>query len=503
MVVVDPEEENRPRAASEVEPNDERRQAQPLTEGHPVEGRLAAGVKPDVDWFRAAVASAGQVLSMTVSGIPGVDLSLEGFDDHGKRLVRVNNSKEGGGETLVNLGVDPGTYLFRVRAVKGAAAAADAAGYRVVYTLRAREEGEEVEPNWKAALATPLSMDQEATGYLGWQTDTDWYRVELKDVVAGGRLRLEFDGVDGVRAALSIRGADGSMIQERWSRRSEAVVLPNLAPPQGTSFVVVRCMYDFNVETRYSLRVLTVVPTGAVELEPNDTPRQATPLAVDGHIAMAGIVADTTDRDLYAIRVARAQPVRVEAVPPLNVDLALALVVDDKTVWEVDQGKAREKEVLPVVWIRPPFGLIQVRSPRQVGDSSVSAVTPYHIRVQPLGDGAWEQEPNNEPGSATPLAPGPNPTRGFLHPQEDVDYYRLAPATGRVLVVAQPSAAQQLKLELLLPQGGVAASAAGSTPGAQVRLEGSAGVEYVLRVTGSASADQAYTLSYPITGENP
>ena len=502
VVVVDPEEASRPKPVAEEEPNNQRPQAQALVEGTAVEGALGGGSgKPDVDWYRLQVTSE-QVLTVTLSGVPDADLSLEAFDDQERRLVRVNNSREGGGEVLVNLGVRSATYHFRVKAVKGKTGTGR---YRIGYALRQREEGEEVEPNWKAALATALTLDEEATGYLGWQTDTDWYRVELKEVPDGARLRVEFDGLDHVRAGVSIHGPDGRVIQERWSQRSESVVLPNLAipAPGGQVFVVVRCRQDVNVETRYSLRLLTEVPSGPTEVEPNDLPKQATVLEADGRTAIAGKLAEAADRDLYAIRVTKAQAVRVEVVPPLGVDVALAQVDGEgKTVWEVDEGKPREREILPAVWIQPPAGLVQVRAPRR---DAVSAVTPYHIKALALGDGPWEREPNDGPQSATSWGGMQRSIQGFLHPDRDVDYYRMAPVKGLV-VTAKPASGQQLKLELLLPQGGSVSSASSSAPGAEVKVEarGTRPLEYVLRVTGQSTAsERGYTLTHEVIGEDP
>lgn len=452
VVVVDPDEIGRPKPTAEVEPNNSRKQAQDLSEERSLEGALSGPA--DADWYRIQVAAEGEILRATLSGASDLDLVLEAFDEAGKRLVRVNNSQQGGGEVLVNLATRPGTFFLKVGEAKGRSGVGR---YRIGYVLREREEGEEVEPNWKAELATPLRIDEDAVGYLGWHTDTDWYQVELTEAPQGSRLRVELDGVDTVRPGLSVRLPDSSVVQERWGRAGDGVILPNLGVPEPRPshlFVVVRCRYDANVESRYSLRVVTEVPSGPTEVEPNDKPAAATPLAADGRTAMAGLLADTSDLDLFSVKVSRPQVLRVEVVPPLGVDVSLALAGNDgEVVWEVDNGGAREREILPTVWVNPPRGLFRVRAPKR-GD--VSAVSSYHLRAQPVAGVGWEREPNGTPDTATPLG---GEIRGHVHPKRDVDYYRLqaSPAQQGTLVVEAPPRIA-LKVELLHPQGGVAAS---------------------------------------------
>ena len=505
VVVVDPDEVNRPKPLEEKEPNDRRREAQDLPSDRQVEGQLEKreSRRGDVDWYRFRCDVAGQVATVELTGIPDGDLVLEAFDERGKRLVQVNNTRDGGGETLVNLAAEAGsTFLVRVRARKGKVGNGR---YRISYSLRPRDEGEEIEPNWKAPLASTLAVDAEATGYLGWHTDTDWFRLELGEVPQGARLRVEFDGVDNVRAGLSLRGKNGEVLQERWGSRGEPVVLHNLRIPGPEVFVVVRCRYEFNVESRYTLRALPVVPSGPTEVEPNDTPKTATSLSPDPRVAMAGLMADTSDRDLFHVAVVRPRLLRVEVVPPHGVDLALALLdPDGNKRREVDVGQAREREILPAVWVRPPGALFQVRAARA---GQVSATAPYHVKASFVtGEGVWEREPNDSPGEATAWGGAQPEMKGFLHPPEDVDFYRLAAQDGLVLR-AKPPSDTRLRLDLLLPQGGSVASGSSPAPGGEVNVElGSRPASptgYVLRVTrvsdtkGEKTANakvEAYTL---------
>jgi hypothetical protein len=488
VVVVDPDELNRPEPVREREPNDDRSAAQEIPPEQPVEGSLRESGR-DVDWYRVKVIQEGKILRISLTGVSDLDLTLEAFSEEGKRLVKVNNTREGGGEVLVNLTVEAATYYFRVKDARSKGSAKGR--YHVRYELREREDGEEAEPNWKRELATPLALDAEAVGYLGWHTDDDWYRVELGHLSTATRVRLEFDGVDNVRAGIEVRDEKGALIQQRWGRLGQSIVLPNLAIQGSTSiYVVVRCRYDFNVESRYSLRVLSSVPSRATEAEPNDKPATAdllTPGAV-----VAAVMPCSRDRDLYRLRVTRPTVVSVEVVPPMGLDVALALVDDQGAViWEVNEDGARHAERLPAVWIQPPAGLFRVRAPDR---EKVDDVSPYHIKVVERGDTAWEREPNDKPTEATNWVQGENGIKGFLHPKQDVDIFKVtAGVSGHLHLTSSGVDKVRLKLELLdLTGATVLATASAVSVGAAVTLEAdTAAGTYLLRVSATAGNPHA------------
>lgn len=488
VVVVDPDELGRPDPVQEREPNDDRSTAQELPAEQPVEGSLR-GSGRDVDWYRVKIPEEGRVLRISLTGVSDLDLTLEAFSEAGKRLVKVNNTRGGGGEVLVNLTVEPATYYFRVKEAKGKGSAKGR--YHVHYELREREDGEEAEPNWKSELATPLALDAEAVGYLGWHTDNDWYRVELGHLSAGTRIRLEFDGVDNVRAGIEVRDEKSALIQQRWGRLGQGIVLPNLAIKDSRSiYVVVRCRYDFNVESRYSLRVLSSVPSRATEAEPNDKPATADLLTAG--TVVAAVMPDSQDHDLYRIKVSRPTVVSVEAVPPMGLDVALALVDDQGAViWEVNEDGARHTERLPAVWIHPPAGLFRVRAPDR---AKVDDVSPYHIKVVERGGTAWEREPNNKPPEATSWIQAENRIRGFLHPKEDVDIFKVTTgASGHLNLTFSGVDKVKPKLELLdLAGASVLTSASAVTVGAPVTLDAQTGAgTYLLRVSATAGNPHA------------
>ncbi len=494
VVVVDPEEADAPPATAETEPNDSRKLAQPLKAGEWIEAAMS---EKNTDWFRLnfTESESPQVAQVRVRGVTGLNLRLEAFNAEGKRLVKVDNAGEGGGEVLVNLSVEPGIGFLRVSEVKGLGTTLP---YRIGYSLRAREEGEEVEPNWKAAMATPLVLDQEAVGYLGWRTDNDWYQVDVSGISPSARLRVELDGVDGVRANLSVRTAGGKILAERWTRKGDGAVLANLTPPLAAEplLVVVRCRDDTNVESRYYLRVISAVPAGPTEREPNDAPAEATPLS--GPEPVAGLLLDRRDRDLYLLQTQETRWVKVTARPPMGVDLELALLDSaGKATWTVNAAKVRLPEVMPALMVSPPGAVVQVRA---VSLDMVSGQAPYVISVRTLSGGGMEAEPNDTPALAgDALSPARWPIRGYLHPGADQDHFRIQAASSRLRLVARAPDAAGLKLILQEVAGEELASVT-ADKGEEATLEADVteGEAYLLQVldpAGKGQPDRPYTIS--------
>ena len=497
VVVVDPDEAKIPPADAEKEPNDSRKSAQLMARDKWIEGALRSSPDQarDQDWYRIKISQGSSILRATLTGVPGLDLVLEAFNAGGKRLVSVNNNAAGGGEVLVNLAVlDEDVYL-RVSRTKGASSSRGR--YRITYRLRDREEGEELEPNWKSAMATPLVMDEDAVGYLGWNRDNDWFVVKVpEDLSADSRIRVEYDGLDNVRANLSLRDGRGKVVQARWSPLGGGVTLANLVLPAGAKIlhVVVRCHTTANPESRYYLRVLASVPPGPTEREPNHKPELATPLSPGTPVA--GLLADNLDHDLYVVKVTEPTMIRAEATVPLDLDVALAVMTaEGKVLWEANDGKRREPEVIPAFPVQPPAAYLRVRAPRR---GAVSAVSPYRLKAKLVSESGLEREPNDKRTAANNW-PGPQSVlRGYMHPTKDVDYFRLVASGEQLKLVAQPPSGMALKVELLDASGTMVASSKQDAAFGKVQLNSPVKPDdvYYLRISapGTTNPDREYQL---------
>ncbi len=502
VVVIDPEEVGRAKPIKAKEPDDTLEQANELAAGTRMQGAIgpSGSSTEDHDWYRIKVEGELKILRVTLSGVSGLDLRLEAFSARGKRLMRVDNGKLGEGEILVNLSAEEGTYYLLVTESKGRTAASP---YLLSYELRPLAEGEEREPNWKEALANEIPLNSEISGYLGWHTDTDWFKLALGAYNPYERIVVEYDGLDDVRAQLLIRDSEGKVLQQRWGALGAGITLSNLAPPRGQPhiYVVLRCRRQFNVESSYSLRVHSVIPTRPTEAEPNDTSLQSTGLVPGNPIF--GTLMDGKDRDIYAIKARRPTLVRIKVIPSLKLDVALALLGDDGAPTTIiDEGGVRAVEHLPTLWLRPPQALIQVWAPNNKGSS---AAADYRLDVEVLADDGWEHEPNDLPqGASTWLLDQPA-IKGHIHPKADVDHFRIRSASGAMQLSVSSPPGCLVEVELLDASGASLGSPQTPNPGGELQLFlPPLHMEYILRVKGhTACADSASPYRIVRRGEEP
>ena len=477
VVVVDPRKASPPPSlppvalVDESEPDDDQQHAQPIESQKGIRGTISAP-KPgrgkqlvgDVDWYTwvepggAASPDGGaggelHEARIELTGVPGVDLSLEALDGDGKRLVVASEGAVGEGEIIPSLVLEAGrSYYLRVRALNPVEGAAP---YQLVVRSQPLQPGSEREPNDDAAHATPLPSISDATGSYGRRRDEDWLRLPPSPI-PGGTLRAELSPVDGVAPLLRIVTADATnpkvapvVLAEAKGSKGDELRMRN-APLPANGFVVVKAQEGKNLDVKWTLKLYAEPPLDGAEREPNDTVAQANALAFQGQAEVSGFLWPG-DADVY--RVTGVQPdalVTVTLDPLERVDLRLErLAPDGKSLVKADDGGAGKGERLPP-W---PGGDVILRVSGKPRDTAFDQ--PYHLVVsaQP-GDRDIEREPNNTRESATAWLAGPltegrgaegavsvaPSMRGWLAPKGDEDWYRIQVPSGKskVTVVASP-----------------------------------------------------------------
>jgi serine/threonine protein kinase len=112
-----------PALTEELEPNDDPPVATPLAFGADIKGYIGRRQRretSDRDVFVVTghgAGSPGAKISARVSGVPGLDLVLEGYDREGRSLFKVNDAGEGAGESFAALSVDVDPLYVVVREV--------------------------------------------------------------------------------------------------------------------------------------------------------------------------------------------------------------------------------------------------------------------------------------------------------------------------------------------------------------------------------------------------
>ena len=344
--------------ADEIEPNDDVDVATRLVLGGTVHARIDP--ESDVDFFRIDVASDG-ALAVEVSAVDDADLSLELRDASGTLLARSDRGAAHTKEGVPNLGVTAGRYVAIVRGKRTGGKSKAAAptlplGYEITAHIAQPAEAApntEREPDDDRGTANDLIIGDSAVGYIGWSGDADVWKLSVEALSANNAIDVEIAAVEGIAFTLEVSDGLGRPLVVRKAPRGAGLVLRGLVPsvpPRASPYhyLTLRATPS-NPETAYSLRVSAKNPDPDSEIEPNDTPETAMPIASDRAVVTGHW--SPGDVDCYAIAAdPRPRTLDVVIATPREADFAAELVVDGKVIGKSDvKGKgAVEKLTGPV-----------------------------------------------------------------------------------------------------------------------------------------------------------
>lgn len=410
--------EAKPDALTEQEPNERPEQALTIKRDAIVTAALSADPsRADEDWYRLEAGSSARLAEVTVSGIPGTDVTLEVYDGDRYRLSHINSEGEGKPERHPNLYVERDRWVRVVPARKGSGGA-----YTLTVTYRAPNDGEEREPNDRAVDAHVLPLGQTVTAYLGHAGDEDWYRIELPEPEPSvapepaAPPAQESPAPEG--AAPTPSPAPEGFAEESSLRQEEATPTEGEPPLPGND--------DTGAAQVVAQAIELALDAGAQPAEPAPPPVEPEPPAKALKIELSALegvrpeleVLSEAEAQLFGTRGKEGEALSLRNVGVRGKDRVVYVVV--KSGWTGTGKNARR---------------------------TFNASTPYTLTVSLEEAGAnAELEPNDEWARATPLY-GAGFKEGFLSPQDDVDYYELK-TTEPVLVRAELSGVERLDLVL-------------------------------------------------------
>ena len=242
---------------AEVEPNDSAENATLIVAGKTLRGTLELhDGQADVDHFKVASPYPRGILRVEVTGVPGVDLVLEVFQQGSRqRLVRADNGRVGSGEVVPNVGVGVGDYLIVVRQPREQKASSNVP-YQLTVTVRPADEGEEREPNDTRAEAKDRAVGKDLRGYLGHKGDIDWFKFLLPPRAKAQALRVALTVPPGLDYdSVEVFDENEALLKKLESAKGENVVIEGLRvePAQKFVYVVLRAGRKFNAKKRYVL----------------------------------------------------------------------------------------------------------------------------------------------------------------------------------------------------------------------------------------------------------
>jgi len=384
-------------STDEIEPNDGEDVATPFALGGVARG--AIDPESDADFYRLDVDKTG-VLQVTVSGVEGVDLSLELLDATGTSLGKSDRGGVRVREGIPNAGVTPGRYTLVVRQVpkkkprpvkppkgkKGAPApapepvAAAAPVYEVAAQLVTPPAGAERETDDDRGTANDLIVADNATGYIGWSGDRDVWKLSVETLSDKNALDIAVSAVEGVALEMEIADGIGASLASRKAPRGQALTLKSMLPvvAEGAPpFYYVTIKGDrSNPETAYTVHATASVLGPDPELEPNDNPDRPQRIAADRTVVHASWTPG--DVDCFALAASDAErTVDFTVDTPGDIDLALEVLVDGKSVATANKGgKGTPEKVTALV---PAAGtlVLRVRNP----DANATTEATYDVTV--------------------------------------------------------------------------------------------------------------------------
>ncbi len=368
----------------EVEPND--RQPNVIDFGQEIAGTFEHR-DTDLLAFNVTEAQAERKLELTVESAPAAspELCLSNDERNLRQCVRGDSD---GRAQLLDLGLAPGRYTLTLRS-RGEVPA----DWRLLWTEAGEfRAGEEVEPNDKPHLATPLHERGFGRGRFVGARETDFWRFQVSGEPVLWRIQLQGDDLH----SLALLDGSGDRIQARSAGNEPRVRLDNLFLEPGDYFIEAR-----GTDADYVLRVRSLgAPTEGMELEPNDDYHNAGTLRF-GQEAI-GTLASADDQDRFRFELLGYERIRLKVTPPADGGIRGRVEVGDETqtLSDIRHG-GRPGE--PLVWdlFLPPGNYSLLLTP---GETSVAEYTVLMERgdfLEPVVD----REPNDSRGLAAPLPP--------------------------------------------------------------------------------------------------
>jgi hypothetical protein len=442
--------------AEEKEPNDDRGKANALEGGKKILGKIfKADDSADVDWYRLEVPASekSQKLKVELGALAGADLTFEIYKGPNKVLTVDKNKEDGIGEMVSGFGVKPGPYFIKVEAKPRDGAVFSEKGKRYALETEVKEvkEGEEIEPNDGVATSMLVKCGADVTGSFAVPGDSDYYQLGSDGMEAGTVLSITVTAVNDVGMSVTVLDGIKDKVKSASAGVGEKLSMKNLGvkPENAPYYIALKAASGSNPEMDYTLTCTLTKLEGDAELEPNDDPVHATVL--EGGKSVTAFFSKG-DKDVLKISVPEKAiaHVRVAGIPEVNLKVRLINDKGEKVSPTINENGPGEGEEL-TNWTIPP-GDTYIEVTGAGGNDDV----PYTVGLGLLpDDGTLELEPNDDPGTATPLffdtGDGTHSRKGYLHPKKDRDFYVLDLGSGsEVKVFVKLTGIAKVNLDLTI-----------------------------------------------------
>jgi subtilisin family serine protease len=287
--------------------------------------------------------------------------------------------------------------------------------------VEAREPGDWREPNASRATAAAFPVGTELAADWSGSRDSDWYRI---DVPYDGVLSVTLDAdpagrktVSARKPQLTLEAAGGAKaggtageppLSGKWTVRKGTYILKaDGAADRGGNPVGYRLVSQFRIR--------------ADAAEPNDSPSAAKTIPARTQI-WTGTFDHAGDEDWFAFTLPSHGLLSISiAADTSRIDPALLLQPAEGKPTDVDENGDGAGEQLVVPDAAPGLYYLQVRN--AVSARPEPVIGTYRVRMEYTASDQDLNEPNDNPLTATPIAPGTS-RKGRIDSASDADWFR-------------------------------------------------------------------------------
>lgn len=401
----------------------------------------------DVDWFRVDMGPGADILAYSLAMLPGSpDLILTLYESSGTTAIYTLSDPDGqNGPTLLSRNVrlsQTGYYYFSVRDSLD-----DDADANLLYDLSVQcvADPDPNEPNGNFATpaqnrtnATVLALDATVDGWIAFQGDEDWYRVNMPQ---DGLLNLSFQTSAGgmpIDLLCTLLGSDGQTVEGEFV--VEAGIDPTdyslrVALPSGAHYLRIRDEGDDGADLANSYSLRAGFEPDPDPNEPNgnfDTEQanrnHATPLVLG--TPEIGYIGSNADQDWFQVFVAApgVYHFALTNAGASDVDLSMSLYRPDLnglnmilTRSDEDRdGSDGPTDIQAQLYLFDTDTYYVIVQDLYNNDTDLNV--PYQIEVQSVPLPPGSNEPDEDRTEYVPIASGQH-VQGYMEFEGDRDWY--------------------------------------------------------------------------------
>ncbi len=292
----------------------------------------------DEDWFSFYINSSNIILSLEVTGVPGIDSVMELYNKYGVLLKKIDSNGVDEPEVLKNYSIKiPDIYYVRLYNKKGSN---NKIPYQFYINSTPVRKHFEIEPNDNFNNANIISNF--IKGYINPDKDTDFYKFNTDKPVI---LNISLTPLNNIDSVIKIYNSNWQLIKIINSKGlNEAEMYPDLFFNKGEYFISISDLSNNqNYQDSYTLTLKQIHNIDKWEKEDNNEFNRSTSIYLNS--TLSGFLAPEGDIDIYRLSLQQDTKIKLLLSPIPMLDTIITLYNDKyTTITNINKGGIGEGE---------------------------------------------------------------------------------------------------------------------------------------------------------------